>query len=269
MTISSLKFIHNNLETVLKKYNYSLNKGDIIAGIVFSEEKYGFLINIGNNIAGYLPYNEILDTVFSKTIKQHNFINLSESREFLIIERKKVQNKQVLLSVKKLNYIKSWERIKQLYTEDITLYTKIIGKNKGGILVDIENLVGFIPNSHANSSLFQSNFITNYKKVLVKFLEINETHNYIIVSCKRVILQSYSNKFNVGTIINGTVKNIQKYGVFVDLGEINGLLHISEITNNHVESLQQIFEIGDKIWVSIIHIDTKQARISLSTKFLD
>ena len=89
-----------------------------------------------------------------------------------------------------------------------------------------------------------------------------------MLSYKRVVLKMYNDKFNVGQIVNGVVTNIKPYGVFVDIGNASGLLHISEISNKHIDNLEEIFEIGTKIIVSIIHLDTKQGRISLSTKFL-
>nr|YP_010336937.1 ribosomal protein S1 [Madagascaria erythrocladioides]QUE28971.1 ribosomal protein S1 [Madagascaria erythrocladioides]UNJ16522.1 ribosomal protein S1 [Madagascaria erythrocladioides] len=262
--LSSQKKIQTNLKNVLENYKHSLNKGEIVAGAIFSCETYGFLINIGAQSAAFLPKQEVLVNTNNKDLLN----SLSETREFLIIEQTK--KGKIILSVKQLNYIKAWERIKQLYKEDIVIYSEIIKKNNGGLLVDIEGLVGFVPNSHSNSTEMFNSISVTKNIIPVKFLEINENLNYVVLSCKRFVLQTYSNKFNVGKVINGTIKDIKKYGVFVDIGETTGLLHISEITNNNnVGNLKQIFKIGDKIWVSIIHIDTKQARISLSTKFLD
>nr|YP_010337132.1 ribosomal protein S1 [Pseudoerythrocladia kornmannii]QUE28212.1 ribosomal protein S1 [Pseudoerythrocladia kornmannii]UNJ16717.1 ribosomal protein S1 [Pseudoerythrocladia kornmannii] len=258
------RFIKDDLKTLLQQYRYSLDKGDVVAGTVFSTERHGYLINIGSSSSAYLPKIEKINLDNTEKTKLVN-----ETREFLIISKE--EKKRIILSIKKLNYIKAWERIQQLYSEDITIYGTFIRKNKGGILVDVEGITGFVPNSH-NLNPFETNQKTEkFNNLPLKFLEINENDNYIILSYKRVILQSYRDKFNVGQVIKGTVQNIKDYGVFVDIGDAAGLIHISEITNYNIKikNLDDFFKIGDKVTVSIIHLDTKQGRISLSTKFLD
>nr|QUE28419.1 ribosomal protein S1 [Porphyrostromium boryanum] len=241
-------------------YNYSLNKGDIVAGAIFSKEKHGFLINIGHENCAYLPKNEA-------TVWNGYNSNIETTREFFVV--KVTDNNKIVVSMKKLNSLQSWERIKQLYSEDATVLGTISKQNKGGILVDIEGLTGFVPNSHSKESETIKQMIEEKTCLPLKFLEINERSGYLLLSYKRVVLQMYNSNFNTGKVVNGTVTNIKPYGVFVDIGNASGLLHISEISNKHIDSLEKIFKIGDKVVVSIIHLDTKQGRISLSTKFLD
>nr|QUE29336.1 ribosomal protein S1 [Erythrotrichia longistipitata] len=254
--LTSKELTDNSLKKVLEEYNYSLNKGGIVAGTIFSREKHGLLINIGDNDCAYLPKTEIIGWENYK-IKQ----NINRTREFCII--KITYSKGVILSVKKLDNIQSWERIKQLYAEDITTFGLVTKQNKGGLLVDIEGVTGFVPNSHSKGSLE-----INTPFLPLKFLEIDENSGYLLLSHKRVILQMYSSNFNVGKIVKGTVTNIKKYGVFINIGNASGLLHISEISDRHINNLEEIFQIGNEVIVSIIHLDTKQGRISLSTKFL-
>nr|QUE28035.1 ribosomal protein S1 [Sahlingia subintegra] len=261
LSSASEAFTKNPLKDVLQEYNYSLKEGDIIAGTIFSKEKNGFLINIGSENSAYLPKNEVLDC---ENYKVDHHIN--QTREFFII-RVTYKNK-IIVSIKKLENLQSWERIKQLYSEDITVFGKISKKNKGGILVNVEGITGFVPNSHSKISKEKNDIIKSQNLLPLKFLEINEASGYLLLSYKRVVLQMYNNKFNVGKVMTGIVTNIKPYGVFVDIGNASGLLHISEISNKHIENLEEIFEIGSKIIVSIIHLDTKQGRISLSTKFM-
>lgn len=258
---SSEKLNGNLLERVLQDYNYSLNKGDIVAGTIFSEEKHGFLVNIGNENCAYLPKDETIAWNSNKSK-----VIVEATREFFIIRVSRSGN--VIVSIRKLENLQSWERIKQLYSEDATVLGKISKQNKGGLLVDVEGLTGFVPNSHSKESKAIKQVIDSNAYLPLKFLEINEKSGYLLFSYKRVILQMYSSSFNTGKVVNGIVTNIKPYGVFVDIGSASGLLHISEISNKHIESLDEIFQVGDKIVVSIIHLDTKQGRISLSTKFL-
>nr|YP_009297370.1 ribosomal protein S1 [Erythrotrichia carnea]AOM66713.1 ribosomal protein S1 [Erythrotrichia carnea] len=256
------KLKSNSLKEVLQKYNYSLNEGDIVAGTIFSKEKHGLLINIGGESCAYLPKDETIDW------KYYEYSNkFSETREFCII--KVASNNNIIVSIKKLRNIQSWERIKQLYVEDATALGKITKQNKGGLLVDVEGIIGFVPNSHSKTSEDINKIIKNNGSLPVKFLEINEKSGYLLLSYKRFILQLYNNNFNVGKVVKGKVTNIKPYGVFVDIGNASGLLHISEIADKHIDNLEEIFQIGNEILVSIIHLDTKQGRISLSTKFLN
>ena len=256
------KLENDSLKEVLQRYNYSLNEGDIVAGTIFSKEKYGLLINIGGESCAYLPKDETLNWNYYESSNKFN-----ETREFCII--KAISNNNIIVSIKKLKNIQSWERIKQLYAEDATALSQIKKQNKGGLLVDVEGIIGFVPNSHGKTSEDINKIIKNNTLLPVKFLEINEQSGYLLLSYKRVVLQLYNNNFNVGKIVKGIVTNIKPYGVFVDIGNASGLLHISEIADKHIDNLEAIFQIGNEIIVSIIHLDTKQGRISLSTKFLN
>nr|QUE29840.1 ribosomal protein S1 [Erythrotrichia carnea] len=255
-SLTSKELTNNSLKKVLQEYNYSLNKGGIVAGTVFGSEKHGLLINIGGDSCAYLPKSEVVDWENYKIKKE-----IDETREFCII--KITYDQGIILSIRKLNYIQSWERIQQLYEEDITTFGLVTKQNKGGLLVDVEGIIGFVPNSHSRGSQeIKSSLLP------LKFLEVDKKSGYLLLSYKRVVLQMYSSNFNVGKIVKGTVTNIKKYGVFINIGNASGLLHISEISDKHINNLEEIFQIGNEVVVSIIHLDTKQGRISLSTKFL-
>ncbi len=135
-------FTHQDFASVLDKYKYKLSVGDITAGTIFSKEKQGFLVDIGEDVAAYLPKNEISLSKYKRTAP---FVN--NSREFFILAYNKKAN-QLILSVKRLEYIRGWERIKQIKREDATIKIHIDKINKGGLIVALEGIQGFIPNSH-------------------------------------------------------------------------------------------------------------------------
>nr|YP_009402782.1 30S ribosomal protein S1 [Compsopogon caeruleus]ARX96131.1 30S ribosomal protein S1 [Compsopogon caeruleus] len=253
---NSSDFVTTNLKSLIEKYNYNFNTGDIVAGKCFSIESNGILVDIGAKIAGYMPLQE---TGYS-IINHINYYELFNNREFYIIENKKGLNK-LILSINYIKYIKAWERIKQLYLEDITLYTKIISKNKGGIVVDIEGLHGFIPNSHI---ILNNNNLKIDDYIPVKFLKIRETNNLIILSNKRLILQNNYNNLKIGENIEGIIKDVKIYGILIEIKKLKALLHISEIDRKYHQRLKEHFKIGNKIQVCIIHVDTQRARISLT-----
>lgn len=254
-------FTHKDFASVLNKYNYSLNLGDITAGTIFSEEKDGFLVDIGASIAAYLPKDEI--TVYKKYLLTNQIIN--ETREFFILAHNK-KSEQLILSIKRLEYIRAWERIKQMEKEDITINLSINEINKGGLLTSIEGIQGFIPNSHI-VNIHNKRSLLN-RQIKCKFLLINERLNKLIFSNKRAIINNLSNMIYIGQVTTGTITKIENYGIFVEIYAIVALLHISEIESHNLKDINRVFQTGNKIKVKIIHIDKKQGRLSLSQRNL-
>ena len=120
-----MSFTHKNLAELLKKYNYNIQVGDVITGIIFSKEKQGYLVDIGTPIAAYLPKEEI--SIF---IQKQTDIEVNLAQEFFILAQD-LQKNTIILSTKRLLYIRSWTRIRQLNTEDTVIQAKITGINKG------------------------------------------------------------------------------------------------------------------------------------------
>ncbi len=251
-------FKNKNFSGMLKKYDYNLHPGDIVAGTIFHQENKGFLVNIGDNTAGYLPIEEI--HLSFNHIKDIKFL-VKTTREFFIIAYN-AKIKQLILSIKRLEYIRAWKRIKQIYKENIILNLNIENTNKGGIVTYIEGLQGFIPNSHIT---INNSRLNNYY-IKCKFLIADEKKNQIILSNKSASLYLSSHKFRVAEIIYGKVIEIKQYGIFIKINNILALLHISEIGSKYIPNLTQTFLKGEIIKVKIIHIDFKQGRISLSKK---
>lgn len=248
--------MYKNFKFMLEKYSYNLHPGDIVAGVILYKENRGFIVNIGHDIAGYLPIEEIT-LRFKDSIKENDCMNMT--REFFILTYNKTK-KQLILSIKRLDYIRSWKRIKQIQKEKIIFQLPIETLNKGGIITYLENVQSFIPNSHIS----QNN--TNIKDITCKLILIDEKNNQIILSNKSAILQLSQHKYRIGEIVYGQIVQIKQYGLFLKIHKIIALLHISEIGYNYIDNLYRIFSLGQIIRVKIIHIDLKQGRLSLSKK---
>lgn len=251
------KFTHKDFASVLNKYKYQLNIGDITAGTIFSQEKKGFLVDIGETIAAYLPQDEISINKYQVTIPIIN-----NSREFFIIAYNK-KSKQLILSIKRLEYIRGWQRIKQINNENLTLNLYINKSNKGGLITVIEGIQGFIPNSHITNITMKESLIN--QKIKCKILFINEKTNTIILSHKCATLESLLDCIYVGKITTGIITKIYNYGIFININGFLALLHVSEIGNDNLSNIK-LFNIGQSISVQIIHIDTKQGRLSVSRR---
>lgn len=250
-------FTHKDFAYLLNKYKYKLNIGDITAGTIFSQEKGGFLVDIGEPVAAYLPMDET-----SINEKKITTPIVNNSREFFILAYNRTY-KQLIISIKRLEYIRGWQRVKQIKNEDITSTLYIEKINKGGLITTIEGIQGFIPNSHITNINLKPSLI--YQKIKCQILFLNEKTNTIIFSNKRAKLKELLSTIYVGQIINGTITKIQSYGVFINIHGFIALLHISEIGRDNLNNIK-IFHIGNRIEVQIIHIDTQQGRLSVSRK---
>nr|YP_009398997.1 ribosomal protein S1 [Cliftonaea pectinata]ARW68040.1 ribosomal protein S1 [Cliftonaea pectinata] len=261
-----IKYQHNNFASILKKYQYSLHTGDIVAGTILYKEDRGFLVNIGDKSIGYLPIEEITSEINKNSKHYLKLLNLT--REFFIIAQNH-KIKQYILSIKRLEYIRGWKRIKQINLEDIIFNTKIKYLNKGGIITYLEGIQGFIPKSHIFRPEYNK-YKYNVKKKYIqyKLLIVNEQNNQLIMSNKSAMLHLSTHKFKLGEIVYGEVISIISYGAFININKIIGLLHISEINSKYIKRRNFTYYIGKVIKVKIIYINTKQGKLSVSTRLI-
>lgn len=258
-----VSFTNNNFASMLNQYSYNINTGDIVAGTIFNREKYGFIVDIGEQIAGYMPIEETsILTPKQRTIDKYL---TNQTREFFILAYNR-QSKNLILSIKRLEYIRAWKRIKQIEAEDTVIDVTVEGFNKGGIITLVEGLQGFIPNSHLIHNFSKSSINNTYIKC--KLLLADEKKNKIVLSNKKAILEISNNQFKIGDIVIGEIMNIQSYGIFIQIHGVPALLHISEIGYKNILNINTIFNIGDNIKVKILHIDYEQGRLSVSRKNL-
>ena len=170
--VKKINFTNKEFEYVLDKYSYNLNPGDIVAGTIFNKETKGFIVDIGVNIAGYLPEDEL---ELNKKVENYKTDLINQTREFFILAKNE-KSEQLILSIKRLDYIRAWKRIKQIEKEDIIIETSIAHINKGGILIKLEGLAGFIPNSHIVKTNQSTHSVNNIIKC--QLLIANEKKTY-------------------------------------------------------------------------------------------
>lgn len=139
--------------------------------------------------------------------------------------------------------------------------------NRGGALVRIEGLRGFIPGSHISTRKPKEELVG--EELPLKFLEVDEDRNRLVLSHRRALVERKMNKLEVGEVVIGVVRGIKPYGAFIDIGGVSGLLHISEISHEHIETPHNVFNVNDEVKVMIIDLDAERGRISLSTKQLE
>lgn len=259
------RFSQKDFGFILSQYSYDVHIGDIVAGTIFNQERKGFLVDIGLVITGYLPLEEILLNSSKPTQLQSDLL-LNYTRDFFILAFDKKRH-QLLLSIKRLDYIRAWKRIKQINTEDMLLDLMPTKLNKGGAIVFLEGLQSFIPKSHLFSSYHYSNKLL-LKKMQCKLMFLDEKNNKLVLSHKLALLSKYASFLKIGAIIDGHIVQIKQYGIFISVYGIPALLHISEISYAYIDNIYSLFQLGKKIKVKVIHVDMKQGRLSVSRREL-
>lgn len=256
-------FTHEDFAALLDKYDYHFSPGDIVAGTVFSMEPRGALIDIGAKTAAYIPIQEMS---INRVDDPSEVLQANETREFFILTDEN-EDGQLTLSIRRIEYLRAWERVRQLQAEDATVRSNVFATNRGGALVRIEGLRGFIPGSHISTRQAKEDLVG--QDLPLKFLEVDEDRNRLVLSHRRALVERKMNGLQVGEVVTGMVRGIKPYGAFIDIGGVSGLLHISEISHDHIDTPHSVFSVNDELKVMIIDLDAERGRISLSTKQLE
>tara|TARA_Y100001970_G_scaffold290092_1_gene422548 strand:- start:4561 stop:5685 length:1125 start_codon:yes stop_codon:yes gene_type:complete len=256
-------FTLEEFASLLGKYDYNFKPGDLVKGTVFALEPKGAMIDIGAKTAAFMPMQEVS---INRVEGLSDVLQPSETREFFIMSEEN-EDGQLALSIRRIEYQRAWERVRQLQKEDATIFSEVFATNRGGALVRVEGLRGFIPGSHISARKLKEDLVAEF--LPLKFLEVDEERNRLVLSHRRALVEKKMNRLEVGEVVIGTVRGIKPYGAFIDIGGVSGLLHISEISHEHIETPHNILNVNDQMKVMIIDLDAERGRISLSTKALE
>jgi len=256
-------FTQEEFASLLGKYDYNFKPCDLVKGTVFALEPKGAMIDIGAKTAAFMPVQEVS---INRVEGLNEVLQPSESREFFIMSEEN-EDGQLALSIRRIEYQRAWERVRQLQKEDATIYSEVFATNRGGALVRVEGLRGFIPGSHISARKIKDDLEGEF--LPLKFLEVDEERNRLVLSHRRALVEKKMNRLEVGEVVVGSVKGIKPYGAFIDIGGVSGLLHISEISHEHIETPHNVLNVNDQMKVMIIDLDSERGRISLSTKALE
>jgi len=233
-----------------------------VTGTVISlDSKGGAYVDVGAKSLGYLPKGEIS----MNGMKAEDLLFPGLKREFTVSRTSSVAS-DVILSIKRMVIPTAWTRVRQMAELDVTLGGRIVSHNRGGFLVEVEGLQGFLPFSQMSSTVDKDEMIG--KMIPMKFLEVDMENQRLVMSNRRAVATSFKKNYKVGDVVVGTVTALKPYGAFVNLGGVNGLLHISQISHDHVTSVKDVMDVGQKLKVMIMSRD-QNGRVSLSTKRLE
>lgn len=259
-----------SMDDIMDMYEESFKRfaeGEVVTGRIISVDKDYVLVDIGYKSEGQIRIQEFQD-------EDGNLIAAEGDSVDVMVEWWDDEEERVVLSKEKAAKVKVWEEIKNSYDEDQTVEGVIVNRVKGGFSVDI-GVQAFLPGSQADLRPIRNLDEMVGKTFTFKILKYNRKRSNIVLS-RRVILEEERDSkrsstlasIEDGKIVDGIVKNITEYGVFVDLGGVDGLLHITDISWGRVKHPSELFSVGDQITVKILSFDIERERVSLGMKQL-
>ena len=243
----------------------NVNVGEVVEGTVTAVTKREVLVNIGYKSEGVISISEFR---YNPDLKVGDKIEV-------YVESAEDKNGQLALSHKKARQLKSWDRVNEALEKDEIIKGYIKCRTKGGMIVDVFGIEAFLPGSQIDVKPIRDYDVYVDKTMEFKVVKINQEFRNVVVSHKALIeaeleaqKQVIMSKLEKGQILEGTVKNITSYGVFVDLGGVDGLIHITDLSWGRVNHPEEIVALDQKINVVILDFDEAKKRIALGLKQL-
>ncbi len=253
------------LESIYDETLKSIGEGEVIDGTVVSINTREVVVNIGFKSDGVIPAGEIR---YNPNLKPGDVIEV-------YVESQEDTSGQLVLSHKKARTLRSWERINKAMDNDEVINGYVKCRTKGGLIVDVFGIEAFLPGSQIDVKPIRDYDIYVGKTMEFKVVKINHEYKNVVVSHKALIEAELEiqkaeiiSKLEKGQILEGTVKNITSYGVFVDLGGVDGLIHITDLSWGRINHPEEIVKLDEKINVVILDFDENKKRIALGLKQL-
>ncbi len=255
-------------ETISEKYDQTLSNvqvGEVVEGTVTSLNKREVVVNIGYKSDAVIPIAEF---------RYNPELAVGEKVE-VYVESAEDKKGQLLLSHKKARQLRSWDRVNKALDNDEIIKGYIKCRTKGGMIVDVFGIEAFLPGSQIDVKPIRDYDIYVDKTMEFKVVKINQEFRNVVVSHKALIeaeleqqKKEIMSKLEKGQILEGTVKNITSYGVFIDLGGVDGLIHITDLSWGRVNHPEEIVHLDQKLNVVILDFDDQKKRIALGLKQL-
>jgi small subunit ribosomal protein S1 len=252
-----LNFYGNTVTTV--------NSGELVEGIVVGINDRDVILNIGFKSDGLVPLAEFKD---SASLKIGDIVDL-------FIEEREDKMGQLVLSRRKAKLMKGWDNVQKALDNDIVIEGFVKRRTKGGLIVDVFGIESFLPGSQIDVKPIRDFDIYVNKTMEVKVVKINYTNDNVVVSHKVLIEKDLEQQkvailsnLEKGQVLEGTIKNMTNFGVFIDLGGVDGLLHITDISWGRISHPEEMLKLDQVVKVVVLDFDGEKKRISLGMKQL-
>ena len=258
-----------SFEALLEQSIKTLNTGDKVLGTVTGIGNTEVQVDLGTKHAGYIPYDEVST---DPSVKPEDILHVGDEIEVFVV-RVNDQEGTVQLSKKKLDGMKVWDDMAVFAEEKTTIEGTITEENKGGLVANVKGIRVFIPASQ--SGIAKGGDMTGMvgKVVKLKITEVNRARRRVIGSIRAVVSEERKAaqeklwaEIQEGAKFHGTVKSLTSYGAFVDIGGVDGMVHVSELSWNRIKNPAEVVKVGDEIDVYVISFDAEKRKISLGYK---
>lgn len=244
------------------------NDGDVVEGIVVKVDRDEVLLDIGYKTEGVIPSRELS---IKHDVDPSEVVSVGDSVEALVLTKEDKEGR-LILSKKRAQYERAWGTIEKIKEEDGVVEGLVIEVVKGGLIVDI-GLRGFLPASLVEMRRVRDLQPYIGKTLEAKIIELDKNRNNVVLSRRAYlektqsqVRQNFLNQLQRGQIRNGVVSSIVNFGAFVDLGGVDGLVHVSELSWKHIDHPSEVVQVGDEVTVEVLEVDMDRERVSLSLK---
>ena len=243
-----------------------VTENELITGTVVGITSRDVILNIGFKSDGLVPLNEFRD--YDGELKVGDEVEV-------YLEDKEDANGQLILSRRKAKIVKAWELIQNSHDNDSIIEGFVKRRTKGGLIVDVFGVESFLPGSQIDVKPIRDFDVFVGKKMEVKVVKINYTNDNVVVSHKILIEKDLEaqkavilNNLEKGQVLEGVIKNMTNFGVFIDLGGVDGLLHITDISWGRINHPEEVLKLDEKVNIVVLDFDDEKKRISLGMKQL-
>ena len=258
-----------NFAELLEQSIKTLNTGDKVVGTVTGIGNTEVQVDLGTKHAGYIPYDEVST---DSSVKPEDVLKVGDEIEVFVV-RVNDQEGTVQLSKKKLDGLKVWDDMAKYVEDKTTIDAVITEENKGGLVANVKGVRVFIPASQSGIAKGGDMAAMVGKPVQLKITEVNRARRRAIGSIRAVNAESRKaaqekiwSEIEVGKKYHGVVKSLTSYGAFVDIGGVDGMVHVSELSWNRIKTPADVVKVGDEIDVYVISFDPEKHKISLGYK---
>lgn len=246
----------------------NFNDGDLVSGVVVQIDREEVLLDIGYKTEGVIPSRELS---IRHDVAPSELVKVGDRVEALVLQKEDKEGR-LILSKKRAQYEQAWGEVEGKRERDEVVTGTVIEVVKGGLIVDI-GLRGFLPASLVEMRRVRD--LTPYigQQVECRIIELDKNRNNVVLSRRAFLEQSQSasrttflNQLQKGQVRTGQISSIVNFGAFVDLGGVDGLVHVSELSWKHIDHPSEVVEIGDEVTVEVLEVDFERERVSLSLK---
>ena len=258
-----------SFEELLNQSFKTLNTGDRVTGIVTAITPTEVQVDVGAKQADYIKLSELTD---DPSAKPEDIVHVNDEIETVVVRVNDVEG-YAELSRKRLESIKVWENIEQAVEDKTVMEGVVIAENKGGIVVSVKGIQVFVPASQSGQPRGADLSSMIKQKVQLRVTEVNRNRRRVVGSIRSVTEEARKaaqeqiwSSIEVGKHYTGTVKSMTSYGVFVDIGGVDGMVHISELSWSRIKTPSEVCKVGDTLEVYVIAFDPEKHKISLGVK---